>query len=46
LDEKVMTAADADKLDAAVKKEVDEAIQFARDSEYPQPTEALERVFA
>jgi pyruvate dehydrogenase E1 component alpha subunit len=46
LDEKVLTAADADKLDAAVKKEVDEAIQFARDSEYPQGTEALERVFA
>jgi acetoin:2,6-dichlorophenolindophenol oxidoreductase subunit alpha len=46
LDEKVLTAAEADKLDAAVKQEVDEAIQFARDSEYPQATEALERVFA
>lgn len=46
IEEKVFTAADADKLDAAVKKEVDEAIQFARDSEYPAPTEALERVFA
>jgi len=46
LDEKVMSAAEADRIDAAVKQEVDEAIRFARDSEYPQPAEALERVFA
>jgi pyruvate dehydrogenase E1 component alpha subunit len=46
LDEKVFTPAEAEKLDAAVKKEVDEAIQFARDSEYPAPAEALEKVFA
>ncbi len=46
LEERVFSAADADKLDAGVKKEVDEAIQFARDSEYPQPAEALEKVFA
>ncbi len=46
IEEKVFTAAEADKLDAAVKKEVDEAIQFARDSDYPAPEEALERVFA
>ena len=46
LDERVLTTADAEKLEAAVKKEVDEAIQFARDSEYPAPAEALEKVFA
>ncbi len=46
LDEKVLTTAEAEKLEAAVKKEVDEAIQFARDSEYPAPAEALEKVFA
>jgi len=46
LGEKVMSAAEADRIDAAVKQEVDEAIRFARDSEYPQPAEALERVFA
>jgi TPP-dependent pyruvate/acetoin dehydrogenase alpha subunit len=29
-----------------VKKEVDAAIKFARESEYPAPTEALDRVYA
>jgi pyruvate dehydrogenase E1 component alpha subunit len=46
LDEKALTAADMETLEANVKKEVDAAIKFARDSEYPAPTEALDRVYA
>jgi acetoin:2,6-dichlorophenolindophenol oxidoreductase subunit alpha len=46
LDEKVLSSTDLESLEAQVKKEVDEAIQFGRDSEYPAPNEALERVFA
>jgi acetoin:2,6-dichlorophenolindophenol oxidoreductase subunit alpha len=46
LDEKVLTGADMEALEAKVQKEVDEAIKFGRDSEYPAPNEALERVFA
>jgi acetoin:2,6-dichlorophenolindophenol oxidoreductase subunit alpha len=46
LDEKVLTDTDMESLEAQVKKAVDEAIQFGRDSEYPAPNEALERVFA
>jgi TPP-dependent pyruvate/acetoin dehydrogenase alpha subunit len=46
LDEKVSSGTDMESLEAKVKKEVDEAIQFGRDSEYPAPNEALERVFA
>jgi len=46
LDEKVLPGADLESLEAKVKQEVDEAIQFGRDSEYPAPNEALERVFA
>jgi len=42
----VLSSADLESLEARVKKEVDEAIQFGRDSEYPAPNEALERVFA
>jgi acetoin:2,6-dichlorophenolindophenol oxidoreductase subunit alpha len=46
LDEKAIASADMDALEAGVKKEVSEAIQFGRDSEYPAPAEALERVYA
>jgi pyruvate dehydrogenase E1 component alpha subunit len=46
LDEKALTAADMETLEANVKQEVDAAIKFARDSEYPAPTEALDRVYA
>jgi pyruvate dehydrogenase E1 component alpha subunit len=46
LDEKVLSSAELESLEGKVKKEVDAAIQFGRDSEYPAPNEALERVFA
>jgi pyruvate dehydrogenase E1 component alpha subunit len=46
LDEQVLSSAAMESLEAKVKKEVDKAIQFGRDSEYPAPNEALERVFA
>jgi pyruvate dehydrogenase E1 component alpha subunit len=46
LDEKVLTAQELDALDARVKAEVDEALKFGRESEYPAPNEALERVYA
>jgi pyruvate dehydrogenase E1 component alpha subunit len=46
LAEKVLSAADLEALEAQVKQEVGAAIQFGRDSEYPAPNEALERVFA
>jgi pyruvate dehydrogenase E1 component alpha subunit len=46
LDEKVLTGAGMEALEAKVKQEVDAAMKFGRDSEYPAPTEALERVFA
>lgn len=37
---------DLDSIDAAAKTEVEAAVQFARDSAYPEPEEALEHVFA
>jgi len=46
LAEKVLTTAEMDVLETRIKKEVDEAMQFGRDSEYPAPAEALERVYA
>jgi pyruvate dehydrogenase E1 component alpha subunit len=46
LDEKVLTTADMETLEANVKKEVDTAIKFARESEYPSPAEALDQVYA
>lgn len=41
----VFTAADADRVATEVKAEVDEAIEFARQSPYPEPQEALEDLF-
>jgi TPP-dependent pyruvate/acetoin dehydrogenase alpha subunit len=46
LDEKVLSSAEMEALEARVKQDVDEAMKFGRDSEYPAPQEALERVFA
>jgi TPP-dependent pyruvate/acetoin dehydrogenase alpha subunit len=46
LEEKAATGAELDALDARVKQEVDEAMKFGRDSDYPAPHEALEKVFA
>jgi acetoin:2,6-dichlorophenolindophenol oxidoreductase subunit alpha len=42
----VLTEADMTALEAKVKKEVDEAMKFGRESEYPAPAEALEKVYA
>lgn len=46
LDEKVLSVAQMEALEARVQKEIDEAIQFGRSSEYPAPAEALELVYA
>lgn len=44
--EGVLTEESALSLEDDIKAEVAEAIQFARDSEYPAPEEALEQLFA
>jgi pyruvate dehydrogenase E1 component alpha subunit len=44
--EKHMTEDEADAIEKKVKAEVDAAYIFARESEYPEPEEALEKVFA
>jgi len=41
-----VSAAEADAAVATARKEVDEAVAFARQSPYPAPAEALEHVFA
>jgi len=41
-----MTQKEADAIDAKVKAEVDAAYVFARESEYPEPEEALQKAFA
>lgn len=46
LDQKVLTLAEMEALEARVQAEVDEAMRFGRESEYPAPQEALERVYA
>ncbi|MDB6091405.1 MAG: acetoin:2,6-dichlorophenolindophenol oxidoreductase subunit alpha [Gammaproteobacteria bacterium] len=46
LDEKVLATPAMEALEAKVQQEVDEALKFARDSEYPAADEALERVYA
>jgi acetoin:2,6-dichlorophenolindophenol oxidoreductase subunit alpha len=46
IDEKVLSEADMSALEARVQKEVDEAMKFGRESEYPAPAEALEKVYA
>ncbi|HBY99133.1 MAG TPA: pyruvate dehydrogenase (acetyl-transferring) E1 component subunit alpha [Chloroflexi bacterium] len=46
LEQGVFTEADAERIAGEVKAEVDEAIEFARQSPYPEPQEALQDVFA
>jgi acetoin:2,6-dichlorophenolindophenol oxidoreductase subunit alpha len=46
VDEKVITEAQMTALEARVKAAVDEAMKFGRESDYPAPAEALERVYA
>lgn len=46
LGEGVLAAEALDDLDARVRREVDEALRFARESPYPAPEEALERLYA
>jgi len=43
---KVMTEQDADKMDAGIAGEIEEAVKFAKESPFPAPEEALEDVFA
>ena len=43
---KVMTQADADKIDAEIDAEIDKAVKFASKSEFPDPEEALKGVYA
>jgi len=42
----VLSAGEMTALEAKVQHEVDEAMAFGRSSAYPQPTEALEKLFA
>jgi TPP-dependent pyruvate/acetoin dehydrogenase alpha subunit len=44
--ENVISAAEMSALEAKVQKQVDEAMQFGRDSAYPDATEALQRLYA
>ena len=46
LAEQVLNTAQMSALEARVQQEVDEAMRFARESEYPAATEALERLYA
>jgi pyruvate dehydrogenase E1 component alpha subunit len=46
LGENAASAADVAALEAKVQQQVDEAMRFARDSEYPDATEALQRLYA
>ncbi|MHB8158575.1 MAG: thiamine pyrophosphate-dependent dehydrogenase E1 component subunit alpha, partial [Desulfocucumaceae bacterium] len=45
ISEKIITRDEMDKIEADVKKSVDESIDFARNSPYPEPKEALEDIF-
>ncbi len=45
LEEGVLSQEENDQLTQKAKQKVDEAIEFARSSEYPEPSEALEKVF-
>ena len=46
LDETLVSAADMTALEAKVQAEVDAAMRFGRESEYPDATDALERLYA
>lgn len=45
IDEGHMTEDEANAIEAEARAEVDEAYAFARESDYPEPEEALEKVF-
>jgi len=44
-DEKILTDEKKSKIEAAVKKEIDEAVEFVEKSPYPDPREAFEHVY-
>lgn len=46
VDSESVTEAELEEIEKRVKQEVDEAYQFARDSEYPAPEDALKDVFS
>jgi TPP-dependent pyruvate/acetoin dehydrogenase alpha subunit len=46
LSEKVASAADMTALEAKVQQQVDEAMRFGRESEYPEASDALKRLYA
>jgi TPP-dependent pyruvate/acetoin dehydrogenase alpha subunit len=46
LDEQVASSSELESLDERIRGEIDAAMKFAREAEYPAPTEALERVYA
>ena len=46
LAEAVLPADELASLEARVQSEVDEAMRFGRESEYPAPEQALERLYA
>jgi acetoin:2,6-dichlorophenolindophenol oxidoreductase subunit alpha len=46
LADKVSSAGEMTSLEAKVQGEVDEAMRFGRESEYPDATEALKRLYA
>ena len=45
IDEGVMSEAQAEDIAARARGRIDEAIAFARESPYPRPEEAMEKVF-
>ncbi|HBW10197.1 MAG: acetoin:2,6-dichlorophenolindophenol oxidoreductase subunit alpha [Pseudomonas sp. BICA1-14] len=45
IDEGVLSEAQAEDIAARARRRIDEAVQFARESPYPRPEEALEKVF-
>ena len=46
LDQKIRTQEQIDKLDERIRKEVQQSVQFAEESPFPDPKEALEDVYA
>ncbi len=46
LAQSVLSTAAMEALEARIQKEIDAAMQFGRDSDYPAPAEALERLYA
>ncbi|HBY95377.1 MAG: thiamine pyrophosphate-dependent dehydrogenase E1 component subunit alpha [Ardenticatenaceae bacterium] len=46
IDQGVLTEAEADRLEAQVRTEVEEAVEFARQSPFPEPAEAFEGLYA